>query len=150
MTPSPKVQVRPAEERDAEALSRLYDVMGHPLDPAGVCNRIAAFARAADHRYVVAEIDGEVVGFATGHTRESPLYPGRYGVISAMAISGAHQRMGIGKQLLAAVENWFRSEGCMHVRVTSASHRTETAHRFYPALGYRQTGIRFDKDLTPP
>ena len=66
-----------------------------------------------------------------------------------MAISDAHQRKGIGKQLAAAVESWLRSEGCLYVRVTSASHRTETAHRFYPALGYRQTGVRFDKDLTP-
>jgi GNAT superfamily N-acetyltransferase len=147
VTPSPEINLRPAEDSDAEAISRLFDMLGHPLDPAGVCNRIAAFARAADHCYLVAELDGEVVGFATAHSRESPLYPGRYGIISAMAISEAHQRKGLGTQLLAAVENWFRSQGCMYVRVTSASHRTDAAHRFYPAAGYRQTGVRFDKRL---
>ena len=147
MPPSDSVHIRPAEDRDAEAISRLHDVVSHPLDPAGARNRIAAFARFPDHRYLVASIDEEVVGFAACHTRESPFISGRVGVISGMAVSTAHQRKGIGGRLVAAAEDWFRSQGCLYCRVTSASHRTETAHRFYPALGYRQTGVRFDKDL---
>ncbi|MBN1459227.1 MAG: GNAT family N-acetyltransferase [Armatimonadetes bacterium] len=147
MATSPTLQVRPAEDRDAEAISRLFDVLGHPLDPAGVRDRIAAFARAADHCYLVGEIAGEVVAFVTAHTAESPHHPGRYGIISAMAISEAHQRKGLGRQLLAGVEGWFREQGCFYVRVTSAAHRTDTAHRFYPSLGYTQTGVRFDKPL---
>lgn len=141
------LEVRPAEDRDAEAISRLFDVLCHPLDPADVRGRIGAFARASDHCYLVGEIAGEVVALVTAHTAESPHHPGRYGVISAMAISDAHQRKGLGRQLLAAIEDWFREQGCLYVRVTSAGHRTDTAHRFYPSVGYTQTGVRFDKPL---
>ena len=147
MAASLRLQVRSAEERDAGAISRLFDVLEHPLEPADVRDRIAAFSRAADHCYFVGEVDGEVVAFATAHVAESPHHRGRYGMISAMAVSDVHQRQGRGRQLLAAVEDWFRDRGCLFVRVTSAAHRTDTAHRFYPAMGYVQTGIRFDKRL---
>lgn len=147
MTTSPTLHVRPAADRDAEAISRLFDVIGHRLDAATVRDRIAAFARAADHCYLIGEIEGEVVSFVTAHTAESPHHPGRYGIILAMAVSEAHQRQGLGRQLLAAVEGWFREQGCLYVRVTSAAHRTDTAHRFYPSLGYTQTGVRFEKPL---
>lgn len=147
MPPSTSVHIRPAKERDAEAISRLHDVIAHPIDADGARDRIAAFTRAANHCYLVAERQGEVIGFATASTVESPLTPRRCGIISAVAVATPHQRKRVGTMLLAALEDWFRSQGCVCVRVTSSFHRTETAHRFYPAVGYRQTGLRFDKDL---
>ena len=147
---SEPVVIRNAEERDADAVSALFTVLGHPCPSEQVRKRITVFAEAPGHRFLVAEVDGAVVGFATANTAESPRRQGKNGDISALAIAESHQRKGIGRRLVRTVEDWLRSEGAVRVRLTSASHRTETAHRFYPALGYRRTGLRFDKDLTPP
>ena len=147
---SEPVVIRDAEERDADAVSALFTVLGHPCPGEQVRKRIAVFSETPGHRFLVAEVDGAVVGFAAANTAESPRRQGKNGDISALAIAESHQRKGIGRRLVRTVEDWLRSKGAVRVRLTSASHRTETAHRFYPALGYRQTGVRFDKDLTPP
>jgi len=147
---SDPVVIRKAEEGDAEAVASLYDVLGHPCPSEQVRKRIAVFSETPGHRFLVAEVDGAVVGFAAANTAESPRRQGKNGDISALAIAESHQRKGIGRRLVRTIEDWLRSEGAVRVRLTSASHRTETAHHFYPALGYRQTGVRFDKDLTPP
>ena len=147
---SEPVVIRNAEDRDADAVSALFAVLGHPCPSEEVRRRIAVFSEAPGHRFLVAEVDGAVVGFAAANTAESPRRPGKNGDVSALAVEETHQRKGIGRLLVRTIEDWLRSEGAVRVRLTSASHRTETAHRFYPALGYRQTGVRFDKDLTPP
>ena len=144
-----EVSIRPAEERDAEAVAALFQEWGHPLSCDEVCRKIRAFTQTPSHRFLVAEIDGAVVGFAAMNTALSPGRPRKIGVISGMAVAPQHQRRGIGRRLVESAEQWLRSEGASYIRVTTASHRAETAHRFYPALGYLQTGIRFDKDLDP-
>ena len=144
---SEPVIIRNAEEGDSDAVSALFTVLGHPCPSEQVRKRIAVFSSTPGHLFQVAEVDGVVVGFATASTAESPRQDGKKGDISALAIAESHQRRGIGRRLVRTIEDWFRSEGVVRVSLTSASHRTETAHRFYPAVGYRQTGIRFDKDL---
>jgi len=144
-----EVSIRPAEERDAEAVAALFEEWGHPLSCDEVRRNIRAFTQTPSHRFLVAEIGGAVVGFAAMNTALSPARPGKIGVISGMSVAPRHQRRGIGRRLVECAEQWLRSEGASYIRVTSASHRAETAHRFYPALGYLQTGIRFDKDLHP-
>lgn len=143
------VSIRQAEERDTRAVAELLAAWGHPLSYDEVRAKIRAFAEGRDHQFLVAETDGAVVGFAAINTALSCGRPGRIGVISGMAVAPSHQRRGIGKCLAQSAEAWLRSRGASLVRVTSASHRTETAHPFYAALGYRQTGVRFDKELRP-
>jgi N-acetylglutamate synthase-like GNAT family acetyltransferase len=139
--------IRQAEERDTQALAELLAAWGHPLSCDEVRAKIRAFAEAPDHQFLVAETDGAVVGFAAMNTALSSGRPGKIGIISGMAVAPSQQRRGIGERLVQSAEAWVRSRGASSVRVTSASHRTETAHPFYAALGYRQTGIRFDKEL---
>ncbi len=141
--------IRIAEERDAEAIAALTETWGHPLSPDEVRLKTRSFAQTAGHQFLVAEIAGAVIGFAAMNTALSPGRPGRIGSISGMVVAAQCQRQGIGRRLVQSAENWFRSEGASYVRVTTASHRAETAHRFYRALGYCQTGVRFDKDLRP-
>ena len=143
------VVIRAAEERDAEAIAALTETWGHPLSRDEVRLKIRSFAQTAGHQFLTAEIAGAVVGFAAMNTALSPGRPAKTGAISGMAVSPRYQRQGIGRRLVESAEGWFRSQGASYVRVTTASHRAETAHRFYRALGYRQTGVRFDRDLRP-
>jgi GNAT superfamily N-acetyltransferase len=139
--------IRPAEERDAEAIAALTETWGHPLSPDEVRVKIRSFAQTAGHQFLAAEMAGAVVGFAAMNIALSPGRPGRIGSISGMVVAAQYQRQGIGRRLVESAEDWFRSQGASYVRVTTASHRAETAHPFYRALGYRQTGVRFDRDV---
>ncbi len=141
--------IRPAEERDAEAVAALSETWGHPLSCGEVRMKIRSFAETAGHQFLVAEVAGAVVGFAAMNTALSPGRPAKTGIISGMAVAPPYQRQGVGRRLVEYAEDWLRSQGASYIRVTTASHRTEDAHRFYCALGYRQTGVRFDKHLPP-
>jgi GNAT superfamily N-acetyltransferase len=141
--------IRTAEDRDAEAIAALTETWGHPLSRDEVRLKIHSFAQTAGHQFLAAEMAGAVVGFAAMNTALSPGRPGRIGSISGMVVAAQYQRQGIGRRLVDSAEDWLRAQGASYVRVTTASHRAQTAHRFYRALGYRQTGVRFDKDLQP-
>lgn len=69
---SEPVVIRNAEKHDAEAVSALFTVLGHPCPSEQVRKRITVFSEAPGHRFLVAEVDGAVVGFATANTAESP------------------------------------------------------------------------------
>ncbi len=139
--------IRPAEERDAEAVAALSETWGHPLSSEEVREKIRAFAETAGHQFLVAELSGAVIGFAAMNTALSPGRPVKTGIISGMAVAPPYQRRGIGRRLVESAEDWLRSQGASHARVTTASHRAENAHQFYRALGYGETGLRFDKKL---
>ncbi len=139
--------IRTAEDRDAEAIAALTETWGHPLSRDEVRLKIRSFAQTAGHQFLVAEIASAVIGFAAMNTALSPGPPAKTGIISGVAIAPQYQRQGVGRRLVESAEDWFRSQGASYVRVTTSSHRAGTAHRFYRALGYRQTGVRFNKDL---
>ena len=52
-----------------------------------------------------------------------------------IAVLHSHQKKGIGRALLAAVENWAQKEGAVGVRLVSGAKRT-VAHDFYRRCGY--------------
>jgi GNAT superfamily N-acetyltransferase len=59
----------------------------------------------------------------------------------------AHGR-GVGRVLVAHVEERARREGCVQLELSS-SDRREDAHAFYRRLGFDDVSRRFVKELTP-
>lgn len=113
-------------------------------------DRIAeTFVDTSLARFVVAEIDGAVLGFA--HREE--------GFVDALHVAAAGRRRGIARALMDALEAAMRAEG-----LTLASLETDTfnsaSQGLYLALGYREvaqypdeewnsglTTIRYEKEL---
>ncbi|MFG1691583.1 GNAT family N-acetyltransferase, partial [Gemmatimonadota bacterium] len=67
----------------------------------------------ADHLLLVAEMDGEVVGFLNGELLEyPPCFEHRsHGFIDNMAVSPQWQRIGLGTALLEKGMAWFSAKG---------------------------------------
>jgi GNAT superfamily N-acetyltransferase len=86
-----------------------------------------------------------VVGVVSIHL--TPLFhaPGYLARVTALSIRNGHQRQGVGKALMAAVEQWSWASGAARVDLTSGNHRPE-AHRFYESLGYGTDSRRFVKN----
>lgn len=84
--------------------------------------------------FLVCEVAGEVVASAMGG------YEGHRGWVNYLAVHPRHQRKGLGRELMAALEERLLGYGCpkinLQVRATNASVRN-----FYEALGYRQDEV---------
>lgn len=66
---------------------------------------------------------------------------GKHGYLGMLAVDPAHQRTGLGKQMLAAAENHFRAKGCEAIEISVLSLRPELLP-IYRNLGFVQTGTR--------
>lgn len=128
--------------------SALLAELGYPMSDAVLVARVAAVCGDPSNEVLVAEEDGDVVGFVAVHSFEMLHRPGRMGRITALVVAAAARGHGIGRQLLAAAEDRLRGCGCIQLEVTSAEQRAD-AHAFYKACGYVEKRLRFFKAATP-
>ncbi len=99
-----------------------------------VADRLANGAHS-HYRFLVAEEDGRPVGYACW----GPI-PGTVGSADLywIAVDPAWQGRGVGRELLAQVEAWVRSEGRTRVYIETATRPQYAPTRaFYLACGYR-------------
>lgn len=113
-----------------------------------MAERLDSIAAERDYVTLVAERSGFVVGVAG--VRVGPLYEktGRYGQLMLLAVTESAQGTGVGRALMAAVEELVRERGGIEMVVHSGDQRP-AAHTFYRRAGYRDTGRRFIKPLVP-
>ncbi len=98
---------------------------------------------------LVAERDGNVVGFVAVHALPYIERSGYFARVTGLAVDPDRLRAGIGRQLLDAAEEWAASHDCHEVEITSSRSRT-AAHAFYRDLGYDDVcdrSARFKRDL---
>lgn len=93
----------------------------------------------------VAELDGEIVGYVHANDYDV-IYAPHMKNIMGIAVSSKCRKMGIGKLLLQAVDEWAIKTGAVGIRLVSGATRTD-AHSFYYACGYSRdkTQINFKK-----
>ncbi len=60
-------------------------------------------------------------------------------VVENVVVSANHRKLGIGRQLMLAMEEHAKERNCCYVILVSGKQRVE-AHRLYESLGYRDEG----------
>jgi ribosomal protein S18 acetylase RimI-like enzyme len=128
-------ELRNAEPRDFAAVQRLIGQLGYAPGEAEFRRRFDAVMAAADHRVIVAEEGGTVVGVL--HVFERPaLDKGCEAVVQALVVDEAGRGRGIGEALMREAEAWAAGRG---LAATSLYTRTDRdrAHAFYERIGYR-------------
>lgn len=85
---------------------------------------------------LVAELDGEIIGFADGSPVKEGEYPGYDGDITSIYFYEEHQGKGYGKMLLNELFDGFRQQGFTSAIVKVLEHNA--ACRFYEALGAKR------------
>jgi GNAT superfamily N-acetyltransferase len=73
---------------------------------------------------------------------------GERGYFGMLSIEPSRQRTGVGRQLIDAVEKYFRNAGCKFSDLKIVNVRTEL-HALYHRLGYVDTGTAIYDDPTP-
>ena len=123
-----------------------------PLDPATssdprVLEAFAEIQADPNHRLIVAEIDGDVVG-----TLQISFLPGlpnfgmKRGLLENVHIRSDLRGGGYGSKLVTWAIDRCREAGCDVVQLTSNKVRKD-AHRFYVKLGFEQSHEGFKLKL---
>ncbi|MDI1254169.1 GNAT family N-acetyltransferase [Thermomonas sp.] len=138
--------LRNAVHADADDVASLLCEMGYPCDLDEAVERINVIAGNDRQVLVVARRDGAVCGLiALDFMYYLPLGTTTCRV-TALVVTPTAQGLGIGRQLLKEVERRARAGGASRIELTSGSQRTE-AHAFYRACGYKDSSVRFVKQL---
>jgi GNAT superfamily N-acetyltransferase len=131
--PTP-VALRPADAGDAERIAALLTDEGYPAGATDITARMAALSGPGSH-VVVADIDGDVLGFLALHAFPRFEQPDGIARILALVVDPGVRERGIGRMLMAEAERLAARDGAAFVEVTSGHHRPE-ARQFYESLGY--------------
>lgn len=103
----------------------------------------------ASHTLLVATGEGEIVGYAAAHWLPALFQLGPDGYVSELFVGAARRGSGVGKALLAAVEQEARERGCRRLTLLSLRDRESYRRGFYTAQGFREQpeAARFVKVL---
>jgi ribosomal protein S18 acetylase RimI-like enzyme len=157
------VTIRPAVPDDLDALVEVYlDVAAHhaALDPivyrvpdaAAAATRLARRVadRSDEAEYVVAVVDGQVVGSASIQVEPMPsagsmIRPVRYAELG-IGIRTGYRGLGIGQAMIAYLEAWAAEHAIERI-ILIVAEANEGAFRLYRRLGYVDSGGELRKEL---
>ncbi|WP_158145970.1 GNAT family N-acetyltransferase [Vibrio fluvialis] len=143
MTPSILI----AQPSHLESIHSLTAEWGHSASLEQTKFWLNAITDSDHHTMFVAKHEGEVRGWIVVEKRIF-LDAGHKGEITALVVSQKARRMGIGKLLLAAAEQWTKELGLSHLVVRSNIARMES-HAFYTMTGFefKKTAHNYEKGL---
>ena len=109
--------------------------LGYSFPETQIESNIRRLIGSAENLLLVAvDEDDEVVGFIHANNHD-PVYAPPMKDIVAIAIYDEYRHIGLGRQLLQAVEEWAVQTGAHGVRVNSGIEQ-KSALRFYKSCGY--------------
>jgi ribosomal protein S18 acetylase RimI-like enzyme len=145
------VEIREARAADWPVVAELLAELGRP-DVRGRDDEdehraaFEAYLRRPDAVALVAEEDGNVVGFVDLEFRARLNFKAPQAWIPDLIVAESARSRGAGKALLAAAEERSRARGCFVLTLESANWR-ERAHAFYEREGMENVSASFAKVL---
>ena len=101
---------------------------------------------APHHHYLMAFANDVPVGYISCHGQLLLHHGGMVYEIEELYVEDKYRSMGIGRQLVRAIEDALAGSGLRSLEVCSNVKRTD-AHRFYSNAGFRHTSFKFVKEL---
>lgn len=139
------IKIRDAATKDLDAmvalLIRLFTIeTDFKIDPARHKQGLALIlAGCRKHKCIkVASANDEVVGMCTAQTLISTAEGGRVALVEDLVIAPEFRRHGIGKKLMAAIEEWAKAQGVSRLQLL-ADHTNQPALDFYDMIGWQTT-----------
>jgi GNAT superfamily N-acetyltransferase len=141
-----QVELRDAVSNDAATVAAIYVESSNaafaPYQPPRrltdeLVSRWRASLAGDSHRWWVAAVDSEIVGFAGVGPSRDPVEPG-LGELDTIAVMSAWWRRGVGRALIDTASRVLDGDYRAAILWTWAAY--EPAHRFYTQAGWRLDG----------
>jgi len=122
-----------------------------PETSAGYASFLSAQLEAPDKAVLVADDNGDVIGYAYAAVEgyDYMALRGPAGILHDIIVDPEHRGRGVGRLLLNAALEFFRSRGVPQV-VLSTAERNEAAQRLFANVGFRRTMIEMTLELDDP
>jgi ribosomal protein S18 acetylase RimI-like enzyme len=121
--------IRPFTLADSDAIIAIWQACKLTVPWNNPHKDIARKMQVNPELFLVAELDGTIAGTVMGG------YEGHRGWINYLAVSPDHQRQGVGRALMAAVEAKLLALGCPKINLQVRTSNTAVI-QFYGHLGY--------------
>ncbi len=96
-----------------------------------------------NHRLIVAEVDGQIVGSADLLIVPNLSHRGLpWAVMENVIVDDRMRRKGIGRAMAERLVDMARESGCYKIGLSSSKKRP-AAHRMYESLGFKQYGLGY-------
>ena len=129
--------IRPAGVSDAAGLAVLWREAGLRFDAARVADELrSVLARGPGLILVEVDDDGEMAGAVLG------TFDGRRGWVNRLAVRQDRRGRGIGKRLMAELEERLAAIGCPKINLLVERDNADVVS-FYAALGYQTDDVIF-------
>ncbi len=130
--------IREGTVQDAPVLAQLLGDLDYPNRSEAIAERVAKMAVNPDSRLLVAETEGQAVGFISLHFISQIALAGEFCRISYLCVSDHARGSGIGQKLLDEAERLAADRGCDRMEVHSHTRRVR-AHTFYARAQYEES-----------
>lgn len=130
-----KIIIRECALKDCESIYLLNkNDLGYDFPIEETTKRLEMILKSESDKIFVAEYDGKVIGYIHACDYDVIYAPSMKNILG-LAVNSDYRKLGVGKALLAAAENWARETGCEGIRLCSGAQR-KGAHEFYKKCGY--------------
>lgn len=135
-------------EKDLYDVHQLTIQLGYPSTLKNIKQRWERIHQDSHYQTLVIEQDSHVIGYADFIQEYTWEFDGGYLRIQAFVIDQAHRGKGIGKQLMAVIEQIAKEQGFKMIQLNSGNREERyPAHAFYQGLGFDSYSIGFRKNL---
>jgi len=135
-------------EKDLHDVYQLTIQLGYPSTLENIEQRWEHLHQDSHYQTLVIEQDSHVIGYAGFIQEYTWEFDGGYLRIQAFVIDQAHRGKGIGKQLMAVIEQIAKEQGFKMIQLNSGNREeSHPAHTFYQGLGFDSYSIGFRKHL---
>lgn len=139
------LRTRPTEATDAAALARMNGAFNGSSDPPEViAERLARFGHIETP--ILAEVDGDVAGFACLRVVPCVLYAEPHAEVTEMYVEPAYRRRGVGRALIAHAERLAAERGAIRVMIL-VDPANDIAQAFYRQAGYNPDDLSVWKSI---
>ena len=145
------MRIRDARADDWPQVSDLLAELGRPDvreddDEPRHGEAFARYLERGDALALVAEEDGELLGFVDLEFRQRLNFLTPQAWVPDLVVSERARGRGVGRALLEAAEQLANERGCWGMTLESATWR-EGSHAFYERVGWSPTGVSFTRPL---
>lgn len=130
-----KITVRECALTDCENIYLLNkNDLGYDFPIEKTAKRLEMILGSNKDKIFVAEYGGKVIGYIHACDYDVIYGPSMKNILG-LAVDSHYRKLGAGKALLTAAENWAKETGSAGVRLCSGAQR-KGAHEFYKRCGY--------------